>query len=149
MTGVLVQLFPAMDTVSWRTVSLWLSVHLTNTKLGWPYWEHWAADYAAATEGDTHKSFIKILLEHCCRASLPGKIKSALPTALHDAIVEDFSPKVDDIFIRQDGVTPVGAAAVALELKSRVEIRQDASELLEWLEGLHEGVDDSIQVLDV
>lgn len=42
--GILYNLLPEMDTSSSHELCKWLGYHLNNTKLVWPYWNHWAAD---------------------------------------------------------------------------------------------------------
>ena len=55
-TGILYNFLPEMDTNAARELSRWLTYHLVNTNMAWPYWEHWANDCQsgeiASTEGN-------------------------------------------------------------------------------------------------
>jgi hypothetical protein len=42
--GILYNLLPEMDTSSSHELCRWIGYHLNNTKLVWPYWNHWALD---------------------------------------------------------------------------------------------------------
>lgn len=143
VTGVLAQLFPAMDTSAWRAVTRWLSCHLTNSKLAWPYWDYWASEYSEAPTDGVHKAFMKLLVEQCSRAIPAQKLRAALPASLHDAIIEDFAPAASDMFGDSGGGS---LAAVAKAVLQKVDSREDPDDLQEWLEEAHEGIDDALQV---
>jgi hypothetical protein len=38
-------MIPEMDTACWHELSRWLSFHLVNSKLSWPYWELFDSEY--------------------------------------------------------------------------------------------------------
>ena len=86
--SLLYGLIPAMDVCSWRQLSEWLSFHLTNTKLAWPYWVHWAAemDGEAASVEDNSKLFLAHVIDKCTRNMFPEKMKAVLPIQLHTLI---------------------------------------------------------------
>ena len=132
-----------MDTSAWRCVTRWLSSHLTNTKLAWPYWDYWANDYADAAPDSVHVSFINLLIEHCSRAVPAQRLKNALPSAIQGAILDEFSPNLDSVFNTNDSTDPL--SRVAKSLLQKIESREDPDDLQEWLEESHEGVDDALQ----
>ena len=41
---MLFNFLPEMDSTSARELCQWLSYHLNNSKLLWPYWTHWESD---------------------------------------------------------------------------------------------------------
>ena len=145
VTGVLVQLFPAMDTSAWRGIALWLSSHLTNTKLAWPYWEHWGTEYASCESDSVHRAFMTDLVQHCERAVSSDRLRSALPASLHDAIHGEFSPELGDLFA-STADTSEPLVGVAHALLQKIDTREDPDDLQEWLEDSHDGVDDALQV---
>lgn len=142
VTGVLAQMLPAMDTSSVRTVAAWLSAHLDNTKLAWPYWDYWCNDYVNATKDAAHRNFINLILDHCTRSCSHKKMVSALPVSVHSAIPVDFVPASGDLLTSSD---PLGAVARAL--KEKLEGKLEADDVLEWLEENHESLNDSLQVI--
>lgn len=105
-TNILFQSCPDLHPVCWREFARWFSFHLTNTKLSWPYWDFWLGelrDSLAAGEGEGGGEggggergtsavalVIKAVVDRCTRISIPEKMKSALPSQLHD-----FIPRVD------------------------------------------------------
>jgi hypothetical protein len=137
----LAQLFPAMDASAWRNVTRWLSSHLTNSKLAWPFWDYWTSDYTAAEPDAVHRAFMGLLVEQCARAVSALRLRSALPEGVHGAIVGEYAPVAEGMFSQGDA--PL--ALVAQELLRRVEAREDPDDLQEWLEEEHEGVDDALQ----
>jgi hypothetical protein len=139
----LVQLIPAMDSSAWRSVAGWLSAHLSNTKLAWPYWDYWCSEYASSGEDSVHRSFMALLVEQCTLASLPERLRNALPTSVHGAVPPSFSFAVPGVF---SSASDDPLAPLAAELKERIEKREDADEVEEWLSEGHAGVDDTLQV---
>jgi hypothetical protein len=45
-------MLPEMDYSSAKELARWLAYHLTNTKMAWPYWDHWAGEAADGTQGE-------------------------------------------------------------------------------------------------
>jgi hypothetical protein len=83
-TSILYQLGTDMDTGIWRILAQWLSFHLINTKLGWPYWNHWAEDFTLQNKVNTEsKMFLDIVVGRCSRALLPDIVRSSLPQSMH------------------------------------------------------------------
>lgn len=136
----MVQLLPAMDSNSVKEMSSWLSSHLINTKLSWPYWQAWSEEYSSTTspQDSVHKTFIRMLLEKCSRVTDEQKLKTSLPVSLHDAILSPFVPKTDPIFvINRDNMMnnkDMKLSKIAIELKQRINMREDQDDLMEWLE---------------
>lgn len=92
--GCLYGLIPAMDVSSWRQLADWLSFHLTNFRLSWPHWQHWAADMASAgaDEGfDNTKLFLACLIDKCARSVSSDTMRAALPKDLHCFVPADDS----------------------------------------------------------
>lgn len=145
VTGVLAQLFPAMDSSAWRNVTRWLSSHLTNTKLAWPFWDSWANEYAESADDAVHKAFMNLLVEQCTSALSAQRLQSALPESIHCAIVSDFTPACTEMF-SADAVADSPLAGVARALLEKIDDRVDPDDLQEWLEEPHDGVDDALQV---
>ena len=137
------QLVPAMDTSAWRSVAGWLSAHLSNTKLAWPYWDYWCSEYASSPPGSVQRSFMALLIEQCTLASTPDRLRNALPTSVHEAVPPQFSFAVPRAFTSPSD-DPL--SVVAAELKERVDRRDDADDVEEWLVEGHAGVDDTLQV---
>lgn len=144
VTGVLAQLFPAMDSTSWRNITAWMSSHLANTKLAWPFWDYWSEEYAGSAEDSVHRAFIRLLVEQCSRALPAQRLRIALPDAIHKAILEDFSP-ADELFTDAVDIDDP-FVTVAKNVYQKIESREDPDELQEWLEETHDGVDDALQV---
>jgi hypothetical protein len=142
VTGVLVQMLPAMDTSGLRTVSAWLSAHLDNTKLAWPYWDYWCNDYVSSENDATHRYFMNLIFHHCTRSYSHKKMLPCLPVSVHSALPGDVVPAANDLFTATDGM-----GTVARALKEKIEAKADADDVLDWLEEDHEALSDSLQVL--
>jgi hypothetical protein len=144
VSGVLVQILPAMDTSGLRTLAAWLSAHLDNTKLAWPYWDYWCNDYVSSTKDATHRYFMNLIFHHCTRSYSRKKMLPCLPVSVHSALPEDFVPASNDLLTATDGM-----GTVARTLKEKIEAKADADDVLEWLEEDHEALSDSLQVLAI
>lgn len=147
-------MIPALDTVSWRELSKYLSAHLLNTQLHWPLWQPWGEDYASAVElecnGD-QKLFLDLLLDRITRSSVPDKIKRVVSASMHSAIPESglssFAPSCPlfDFSTPSNNGEISGLRTVAGDILVRLSKRESPEVLLEWLEGPHDGVDEVFQ----
>jgi hypothetical protein len=156
-TGVLYNLLPEMDMGASRELARWLSYQLVNTKLAWPYWEHWAADGQNAAA----KAFCACVLDHCTRNALPDRVRFCVPDALHDLIPTISSSSTPTAAAPYcpllEGATDSGAmvmsseegaavatddvdsgklVSVAAKLRDMVARRDAADAVEEWLESL-------------
>ena len=95
----LYQLAPAMDTSAWKAITTWLSYHLANFKLSWPYWQYWSEEYTsddgstagAAQTNDVSKVFIQDVVDKCARLSFPtGSFARLLVCSLARLLVCSF-----------------------------------------------------------
>lgn len=86
---------------------------------------------------------MNLLLEKCSRSVPAQTLRKALPEAVHGAIIDDFVPAAEPLF---SGIGEDSMSRVARAVFQRIEQREDADELQEWLEDEHEGLDDSLQV---
>ena len=113
MSCALYEFIPAMNVVSWRQLSRFLSGHLANTHLQWPYWSYWGEEYAAtvatqdfAANGNSQKVFVDLLISECTRLSLPERMKAVLDEDLASTVPADesvFSPRTSHYSISSDG----------------------------------------------
>jgi hypothetical protein len=92
------EFIPAMNVVSWRELSTFLSGHLCNSHLAWPYWQYWGEEYANtiatedfATNGSSQKVFVDLLVGQCTRMSLPERMSKVLTEDLASVIPKDES----------------------------------------------------------
>ena len=107
------EFIPALNVVSWRQLSNFLSGHLCNTHLVWPYWSYWGEEHAAAvaaddiaTTGNSQKEFIELLVAQCTRMSVPERMRAALTDDLARVVPNDesiFSPQCTSYVIAADG----------------------------------------------
>jgi hypothetical protein len=66
------QMLPMMDYAAIQEYAKWLAFHLTNTRLSWPYWDHWVNELredvecaeTAAAEGETESDGRARDMEH-------------------------------------------------------------------------------------
>ena len=156
----LYQLAPAMDTLAWRSLTQWLSFHLVNFKLSWPYWQYWSQEYAAVTEGaagaggqvnDVSKAFIHEVVEKCARLSFPTAMKATLPAVLHPCMpVQEYLLTdtqttslnysllpVHRVHHPEDGSELTPVQGLALEVYQRMSTRVDAGGLEDWLDAAY------------
>jgi hypothetical protein len=91
--SILVQMLPELDCSACRELSRWLSFHLINTKLKWPYWLHWVTEYESAEENSSVRSFIRTVVDRCGRVTVPQQMKEALPSEFHALLPIDLAPK--------------------------------------------------------
>ena len=75
-TGVLFELVPAMDSAVVRSLASWLSYHLVNFKLAWPYWAHYGSVWTG--EGEDEVSPRLVTLIHSCLHSFIYSFTTAL-----------------------------------------------------------------------
>lgn len=162
-----------MNVVSWRELSTFLSGHLCNTHLAWPYWQYWGEEYAAtiatddfAANGSSQKVFIDLLVGQCTRMSLPERMAEVLTQDLVSIIPPDesiFAPKCIN-YTMDKGITTLllcsflfantsgicsgtgSLQTVADELMRKIFARETAPEVLQWLEGSHDSVDETFEV---
>ena len=87
-TGVsnIYSMVPVLETSSWRQLCDFLSFHLNNFELTWPYWNYWVADYMESNEFDCTKLFLAFLIDKITRGAFPERMKASLPESLHALI---------------------------------------------------------------
>lgn len=93
--SVLFQLLPELDGGAWRKLAKWLSFHLVNTQLRWPYWDIWAEELQS---GDSAvSSFLTSLLHDIGRAVIPEYFSAAVPQSLQPLwqVALPFVPRCD------------------------------------------------------
>ena len=147
-TGVLYNLLSEMDTCAARELARWLSYHLVNTKLAWPYWEHWAADCCgrnADDQGVAVKMFCACVLDHCTRNALPERVRASVPEELHvflPVVSSSSAPTATSPYCpllsapRTAEYDCSRLTSVAMRLREMVSRREAAEVVEEWLEDL-------------
>ena len=147
-TGVLYNLLSEMDTCAARELARWLSYHLVNTKLSWPYWEHWAADCCgrnAEDQGVAVKMFCACVLDHCTRNALPERVRASVPEELHvfiPVVSSSSAPTATTPYCpllsapRSAEYDCSRLTSVAMRLREMVSRREAAEVVEEWLEDL-------------
>eukprot|EP01041_Mallomonas_annulata_P011069 gene11069-23133_t len=148
---LLFQLAPALDLAAVRELSRWHASHLLNSEMSWPYWDYLGTEFQEAPPGDGRRYYLTMMTDILCRATVPSKVKDALPVALHVCEPQDCSPRCPDFDFDggkgQGGTsTSSGLARVAKELKSRIERKQTPDDVQDWLEAPHETVEESSQM---
>ena len=102
--GLLYNLLPEMDTSAAHELARWMAFHLVNTKLSWPYWDHWAPDFvvqdgssadsdSAAVAVGNVKMFCSSVIDHSARNALPGRVRTTIPESLHSLLPVECTPK--------------------------------------------------------
>mmetsp|Transcript_24976 Transcript_24976/g.36851 ORF Transcript_24976/g.36851 Transcript_24976/m.36851 type:complete len:1091 (+) Transcript_24976:65-3337(+) len=152
------ELIPALNVASWREMANYLSVHLANTHLAWPYWQYWGEEYSTIVSseefsvvGNSQKTFLDLLVGQCTRLSLPDRMHKAVGEGLTAVVPADesvFAPRCTHFAISTDGIcTGVGALESAANgVIRRLMNRESPEDLGAWLEGTHEGIDDDFQM---
>lgn len=110
VTSAIYELIPALDVSSWRELSTYLSIHLANTNLQWPYWEYWSEEYTTITNssdytenGSLQRVFLELLIGQCSRLSLPERVAKVLPSTIHSIVPNsesEYSPNCLNYIIR-------------------------------------------------
>ena len=91
--SVIYQLGSDFDSTVWRNYASWLSFHLLNTKLIWPYWVHWAEEYEASVDVTSEsKLLLKLVIDKCAHAMVPESVRQALPDELKELVVAERGP---------------------------------------------------------
>lgn len=162
--SVLFQYGNELDTIVWRQLGSWLSFHLVNTKMSWPYWSHWAdelqlfnsvvgagghqvsvssgkdeEDAVASCEGAI---LIKLVLDRCARCMVREQIIQSLPVQVLQDVVPDLSLGPQCSLLQAVGEMDVDNSEIQLKelemlaraLLGLVEQRVEAEALDEWLE---------------
>ena len=81
-----------MDASSLRSLAKWLSMHIINTKLSWPYWAAWVTDCEEEAAGSNKVLFCRLVVDHLGRACMGELVRLAVPPSLHDAMPADPRP---------------------------------------------------------
>ena len=85
---------PEMDAGSIRLFAKWLSMHLLNTQLVWPYWATWVTD--VEEEGNANGSqkslFCRLVIDHLGRAVMGDTVRANVPPQLHDSLPANPTP---------------------------------------------------------
>ena len=91
--SVIYQLGSDFDSNVWRNYASWLSFHLINTKLIWPYWVHWAEEYEASVDVTSEsKLLLKLVIDKCAHAMVPESVRQAVPDELKELVVAERGP---------------------------------------------------------
>ena len=91
--SVIYQLGSDFDSSVWRNYASWLSFHLVNTKLIWPYWVHWAEEYEASVDVTSEsKLLLKLVIDKCAHAMVPESVRQAVPDELKELVVAERGP---------------------------------------------------------
>ena len=154
--GVLYRLVPAMDTGAWRELAQWITYHLVNFRLAWPYWTYWGQDYKPDSEdGDqVTRSFIKQVVDKTARLLFPERVRQHVPGDLYDCIpdcqkIEPACPVFATTEIKTSANDTEGtdgtetkdidvsnAETIATQVLQHVEARDDNEDMKEFLDTL-------------
>lgn len=144
---LLYQQIAELDTSIVRELSRWLSFHLNNSQLIWPYWTYWAQELKTASPGDASRSFLQMVVEKCARLGLPEKVRTALPKDMHHLIPADCCVPKSQYFTKNGHVTPANSVLsnVAANLRSFIQgsdTKPSGDSVFDWLEALDVDVPD-------
>ena len=91
-TVILFQVVVDMDTFVWRELANWLSFHLLNTKMQWPYWDFFVSEYNEAEPNSSVRGFCAWLVEKCGRSAVAESFRAAIPEGFHSLLPGDNTP---------------------------------------------------------
>ncbi len=136
--SVLYRLIPATDVSAWREITSWLSFHLANFGIGWPYWSYWANDFDPANEdSDEHtRQFIGLLVDKISRVQSVDTIKKVLPAEVHSAIpnLSKVTPNCPFYSATPSADLASQGVSIAKEILTMVEQREDIDEMETFFE---------------
>lgn len=159
------QLMPSLDHSVLREYSTWLSFHLANTKLSWPYWDHWIEDLrpdqveaegmsdevvASLDASSASGLFCRLIIDRLSRIFVPEVVRSSLPVSLHSWV-----PSSDQIHLNlswtyihevdvSDGFL-TSFEAVSINIMEQVK-QEDPDVIERFLDERNEALDSSHQV---
>jgi hypothetical protein len=148
-TNTVFQMIPDLDPGSSLEFGRWFSYHLVNTQLNWPahYWEFWVSELQEA-EGANEQAiplFTRFVVEKCAKASVPERLRTSLPEALHRFIPPQeaahcplFDGTSASVASSMLGHLPLIRNA-ATELLELLESKADPDDVADWLDGLDDG----------
>jgi hypothetical protein len=95
--SILFQFTNDLDIYAVKEIAHWLSFHLTNTKLSWPYWDFFVSEFNEAPANSQLRTFVALLVDELGRsagleASSSASIKRIIPADLHGLLPADPTP---------------------------------------------------------
>ena len=149
--GVLYRLVPAMDTCAWREVAQWVTYHLVNFRLAWPYWAYWAQDFKPDSEDsdEVTRRFIRQVVDKTTRLLFPERVRQHIPGDLYDCIpdcqkiepqcpafITDTKTNVDPDEAETKDANTSKVETIATQILQHVEARDDNEDMKEFLDTL-------------
>jgi len=118
-----------MDATAMRLLAKWLSMHMINTQLAWPYWSAWVTDCEEEGVGSNKVLFCRLVVDHLGRALVGDTVRSNVPQQLHDAMPANPTPSAPSFAGQGHDLTPLYDAIFDL-----VDAKVEGDDLLTFLE---------------
>jgi hypothetical protein len=131
---ILFQLSPALDTFAARDLCDWLALHLSNTKFGWPFWEHWAQDAQENVQpGDAPEQFLRLLVQKCALLAPASRLTAHIPASLQKYLPE--APIARSVYLEEGGHGEIDDTMreVAKTLLKKIQDKDDPEDIADWL----------------
>jgi hypothetical protein len=91
--SILFQFVNDLDAFCVKELANWLSFHLLNTRMAWPYWSFFVDEFNAATFNSPTRTFVALLIDKCGRAAVQESITKAVPEEFHWLLPQDANPR--------------------------------------------------------
>lgn len=150
------QLLQSMDHSSTREYAKWMSYHLTNTKLAWPYWQAWYDDFSDpenTAAAAVNRVFCHSIIDKLCRVFPPNVVQASIPDVMKvwiDNITVALESSVHGtVFsINRSNKNPVQETtnSIMLAVRDKIIAQVDDLEIQEYLDAENEILDEGDDV---